>query len=164
MGDAVIIQAVADQLQLKLIIAETHERFQAYSVVQPVLSTQQVTNIYLGHIDEYHYVSTLPGSFLLGFSNNEVNSEQRLDTGKINITENISNRNDKTVSLNHLTDIQRTIQLLEEYFNLKQASESLQRSTHCPESKDENRKKYVSEYSKQKQASEFPAMYNESQV
>ena len=54
MGDAVIIQAVADQLQLKLIIAETHERFQAYSVVQPVLSTQQVTNIYLGHIDEYH--------------------------------------------------------------------------------------------------------------
>ena len=99
-------------------------------------------------------MSTLPGSFLLGFSNNEVNSEQRLGTGKINITENISNRNDKTVSLNHLTDIQRTIQLLEEYFNLKQASESLQHSTHCPESKDENRRKYVSEYSKQKQASE----------
>ena len=153
-GDAIIIQAVADQLQLKLIIAETHERFQAYNVVQPVLSTQQLTNVYLGHIDEYHYVSTLPGSFLSGFSNNEVNSEQTLDTGKINITENTSNRNDETISPNHLTDIQRTIQLLEECFNVKHASESLHHSTHCPESKDENRKKYVSEYSKQKRASE----------
>ena len=109
-GNAIIIQAVADQLQLKLIIGETHERFQAYCVVLPVLSTQQLTNIYLGHIDEYHYVSTLPGSFLSGFSSNEVNSEQTLDTGKINITENTSNRNDETISPNHLTDIQRTIQ------------------------------------------------------
>ena len=39
-ADGIIIQAAADQLQLKLIIAETHERFQEYSIVQPVLSTQ----------------------------------------------------------------------------------------------------------------------------
>ena len=46
-ADGIIIQAVADQLQLKLTIAETHEQFQEYSIVQPVLSTQQVTDIYL---------------------------------------------------------------------------------------------------------------------
>ena len=44
--DGIIIQAVADQLQLKLIIAGAHERYQEYSLVQPVLSTQQVTDIY----------------------------------------------------------------------------------------------------------------------
>ena len=36
-ADGIIIQAVADQLQLKLIIAGAHERFQEYSLVQPVL-------------------------------------------------------------------------------------------------------------------------------
>ena len=92
-ADAIIIQAVADQLQLKLIIAETHEQFQEYSIVQPVLSTQQLTDIYLGHIDEHHYVSTLPCFFLSDFSNNEVNCAQIVHTGRINVNENISNRN-----------------------------------------------------------------------
>ena len=52
-GDAMIIQAVADQLELKIIIAETHEQSSQYSVVQAVRSTQQLTDVYLGHIDEY---------------------------------------------------------------------------------------------------------------
>ena len=38
--DAIIIQAVADKLKLKLIIAETDERFSEYSIVQAVSSTQ----------------------------------------------------------------------------------------------------------------------------
>ena len=99
-ADAIIIQAVADQLQLKLTIAETHEQFQEYSTVQPVLSTQQVIDIYLGHIDEHHYVSTLPCSFLLGFSNNEVDSAQVSDTSRTSITENTSDRNDEKVGPN----------------------------------------------------------------
>ena len=68
-ADAMIIQAVADKLKLKLIIAETHERFREYSVIQAVSSTQPLTDIYLGHIDEYHYVSTLPCSSIPGFCN-----------------------------------------------------------------------------------------------
>lgn len=72
-ADAIIIQAVADKLKLKLIIAETDERFSGYSIVQAVSSTQQLTDIYLGHLDEYHYVSTLAYSSMPGFSHNEVN-------------------------------------------------------------------------------------------
>jgi hypothetical protein len=50
-GDAMIIQAVADQLKLKITIAErTHEGFREYSIIQPVSSTQQLTHVYLGHI------------------------------------------------------------------------------------------------------------------
>jgi hypothetical protein len=55
-SDNMIIQAVADQLKLKIVIAETHEQFSEYSIVEAVSSTQQLTEVYLGHIDEYHYV------------------------------------------------------------------------------------------------------------
>ena len=57
-GDAIIIQPVADQL--KIVIAETNEHFTEYSIVQAVSLTQQLTGVYLGHTDEYHYISTLP--------------------------------------------------------------------------------------------------------
>jgi hypothetical protein len=73
-GDAMIIQAVADQLKLKIIIAETHEGFREYSIIQHVSSTQQLTHVYLGHIDEDHYVSTLPCTSMSGFV--EINPEQ----------------------------------------------------------------------------------------
>ena len=162
-ADGIIIQAVADQLQLKLTIAETHEQFQEYSIVQPVLSTQQVTDIYLGHIDEHHYVSTLPCSFLLGFSNNEVDSAQVSDTSRISITENTSDRNDEKVGPNDLKQIQRTIEILKECFkNVKQASENFQPSTHCPESQEEKRKKYMREYRKQMRATGRSQPYTQS--
>ena len=45
--DNMIIQAVADQLKLKIIIAETHEGFQEYSIIQPVSLTPQVTNVWV---------------------------------------------------------------------------------------------------------------------
>ena len=66
-GDAMIIQAVADQLKLKITIAETHEEFREYSIIQPVSSTQQLTDVYLGQIDEYHYVSTLACTLMSDF-------------------------------------------------------------------------------------------------
>ena len=46
-GDAIIIQAIADQLKLKIVIAETHDQFSEYSIVQAVSSTQQPTEVYL---------------------------------------------------------------------------------------------------------------------
>ena len=129
-ADGIIIQAVADQLQLKLIIAETVSGIQYCTT--SVVNT--ATNSYL---------STLPCFFLSGSSNNEVNSAQ-IDTGRLNITENISNRNDENINPNN---IQRTIQIIKECFNdVKHASDSFQASVHCPESK--KGKKYVREYRK----------------
>ena len=57
-GDAMIIrQAVADQLNLKIIIAETHDLFSEHIITQLIglSATQQVKDVYLGHINEYHY-------------------------------------------------------------------------------------------------------------
>jgi hypothetical protein len=79
-GDAMIIQSVADQLVSKITIAETHERFCEYSIIQPVSSTQQLTHVYLGHIDEYHYVSTLPCTSMSGFGEISTQSSQSKQT------------------------------------------------------------------------------------
>ena len=93
-GDAIIIQAVADQLKLNIVIAETNEHFTEYSIVQAVSSTQQLTEVYLGHIDEYHYVSTLPCLPKSGLNQNHLNFSENVDTDqttKISFNQNISN-------------------------------------------------------------------------
>jgi hypothetical protein len=58
--DHMIIQAVADQRHLRIFVIETQEGFGPFNIIQAVSSLQTVTDIYLGHLDEYHYVSTMP--------------------------------------------------------------------------------------------------------
>ena len=58
-ADAIIIQAVANCLNLSIHIAESNETFVPITVVQPVNMTRGCTNIYIGHIGEMHYVSTV---------------------------------------------------------------------------------------------------------
>ena len=78
-GDAIIIQAVAGQLKLKIVIAETNQHFTEYSIVQAVSSTQQLTEVYLGHIDEYRYVSTLPCLPKSDLNQNHLNFSENVD-------------------------------------------------------------------------------------
>ena len=101
-GDAIIIQAVADQLKFKIVIAETHEHFTEYSIVQTVSSTQQLTGVYLGHIDEYHYVSTLPCLAMSDLNQNHLNLSENVDinqTTEISFNQNISNSKENVSTL-----------------------------------------------------------------
>ena len=58
-ADAIIIQAVANCLNLSIHIAESNETFAPVTVVQPVNARRGCTNIYIGRIGETHYVSTV---------------------------------------------------------------------------------------------------------
>lgn len=58
-ADAIIIQAVANCLNLSIHIAESIETFAPVTVVQAVNVTGEYTDIYIGHISETHYVSTV---------------------------------------------------------------------------------------------------------
>ena len=101
-----IIQAVADQLNLKIVIAETHEHFTEYSIVQAVSSTQQLTEVYLGHIDEYHYVSTLPCLPMSDLNQNNLNFLENVDgnqTTEISFNQNISNSKENVSTSNWQT-------------------------------------------------------------
>ena len=55
-ADAIIIQAVANGLNLSIHIAESNSTFSPVTVVEPV-NVRNALNIYIRHLDEFHYVS-----------------------------------------------------------------------------------------------------------
>ena len=57
-ADNIIIQAVANSLNVTINIIESNANFSPVTVINPVNTYGQTTNIYIGHIQEYHYVST----------------------------------------------------------------------------------------------------------
>ena len=57
-ADGLIIQAVADKLNLKIHITESHPNFAEFTIVEATSPQQQLRTIYIGHADEFHYVST----------------------------------------------------------------------------------------------------------
>ena len=58
-SDHLVIQAVADILNLRIYIIESDENFAAFNVVEAVTPPQQPSVVYIGHVGEYHYMSTL---------------------------------------------------------------------------------------------------------
>ena len=58
-ADAIIIQAVANCLNLSIRIAESNETFNPVTIFQPMNMTSQCTKIYIAHIGETHYMSTV---------------------------------------------------------------------------------------------------------
>ena len=62
--DNLIIQALTDKLNIRIHITESNPLFVAFNVIKPVHFTTDIRTIYLGHIDELHYVSTVPFNFV----------------------------------------------------------------------------------------------------
>ena len=57
-ANGIIIQAVADNLNLKIHITESLPNFAEFTVVEAATPQQQLRTIYIEHLDEFHYVST----------------------------------------------------------------------------------------------------------
>ena len=64
-ADNIIIQAVANSLNVTINIIESNAIFSPVTIVNPVNTDGQTTNIYIGHIQEYHCVSTMPALSLI---------------------------------------------------------------------------------------------------
>lgn len=59
-----VIQAVADSLSLRIYIVESSANFSDLTLVESVnTEVGNIRSIYVGHIGELHYVSTLPAEF-----------------------------------------------------------------------------------------------------
>ena len=57
--DALFVQTVADCQNVGIYITESHENFARETLTEPhYLAQHQPTTIYLGHLNELHYVST----------------------------------------------------------------------------------------------------------
>jgi len=72
-ADNIIIQAVADSMNLKINVVESNENFAEITLVQGVDLIPNHRTIYLGHIGDTHYVSTLPATSQT--SSNEICSD-----------------------------------------------------------------------------------------
>ena len=59
-SDALIVQAVADALNVVIHIVESNPGFSSITTVYPVQERNSLSTITIGHIDECHYVSTTP--------------------------------------------------------------------------------------------------------
>ena len=57
-ADGIIIQAVPDNLILKIHITESHPNFAEFTVVEAAAPQQQLRTTYIGHLHEFHYVTT----------------------------------------------------------------------------------------------------------
>ena len=74
-ADAIIIQAVANCLNLSIHIIESNPAFSSVTVVEPINVTDVSLRIYIGHVDEIHYVST--SEMQSRYSNSETNKDQK---------------------------------------------------------------------------------------
>ena len=59
-----IIQALAGKLNITIRITESNPLFAEINVIEPVHFTTGNRTIHLGHIDELHFVSTVPLNFV----------------------------------------------------------------------------------------------------
>jgi len=58
--DNIIIQAVANFLNIAINSIESDANFSSATVINPVNTDRQRTNIYIGPIQEYHFMQTTP--------------------------------------------------------------------------------------------------------
>ena len=90
-ADNIIIQAVANSLNVTINIIESSANFLPVTVIRPVNTNGQATNIYIGHIQEYHYVST---ALALNPVSNRMTNDNRL------IQNSVSSHEDKEEQIN----------------------------------------------------------------
>ena len=59
--EALVIQAVADAFHLTINVVESNKRFAPHTVISPAaIPGHESTVINIGHVDELHYVPTIP--------------------------------------------------------------------------------------------------------
>jgi len=90
--DNLIIQAVANALNCAIYITESAENFAESNVINPVNMQGRPRMIYIGHLDEIHYVSTTP------IENEELNILQRHQSETQEETTLLNDRNQACIT------------------------------------------------------------------
>ena len=132
---------------------ESNEHFAEFNIIQAITPLQRPTNIYLGHIDEYHYVSTLPCSTMPNLVENQ--STEKFSTNKLP-DQNIKNSRNAYMKeykkRKQLTKDPKTKQKSNEYMKEYMKGKRL---TKDPQSKQKSNE-YMKEYMKAKRLTKDP--------
>ena len=72
-ADNIVIQAVADSMNLKIYIIESDDNSRDVTIVEPANTVENPQSIYIGHIGQVHYVSSC--SALCSQNSNEIDKD-----------------------------------------------------------------------------------------
>ena len=110
--DHLVIQAVADILNLRIHIVKSDENFASFNTVEAVGLAHQPTVVHIGHLGEYHYVSTSQ------FNSRVPNVERIL-----------------YITMKHNKQKQKRREYMKEYMRTKRLSQAAQEREKCNEQK-----------------------------
>lgn len=94
-ADNIIIQAVADAMNLTIHIVESYENFIEITLVEAANVIQNPRPIYIGHIGEMHYISTVAA--LSERSSNVNSSKSHTNNCKRKCSDEMENKKQTTV-------------------------------------------------------------------
>ena len=92
-ADAIVVQAVSDALSCVIDITESALNFNATTIIHPVIQGENHTKIHIGHIDEFHYVSTTMCSAKKPKSNQDTTSTSKVRIEKAQNLESLKKQN-----------------------------------------------------------------------
>ena len=96
-ADNIIIQAVADAMNIKIHIIESNENFSDMTLVEATNVIQNPRSVYLGHISEVHYISTCSA-----FSNMVEYQKKKMRTNDVEFEKTCNINSSKPTNLNRI--------------------------------------------------------------
>ena len=108
-AEAIIIQAVANCWNLLIHITESNPAFSPVTVVEPINVTPDSLRIYIGHVDEVHYVSTseIPRRYIISGTNQDKKNQGTLNLEHVREIKRKSFRKRKTANPEHVREINK---------------------------------------------------------
>ena len=108
-ADAIIIQAVANCCNLLIHITESNPAFSPVTVVEPINVTPDSLRIYIGHVDEVHYVSTseIPRRYITSGTNQDKKNQGTLNLEHVREIKRKSFRKQKAANPEHVREINK---------------------------------------------------------
>jgi hypothetical protein len=138
-ADHIIIQAVANANNLRIHITESAQNFTETTVVTSIYAQGNVRDIYIGHLDELHYVSTTP---IEQSASQQIGNQTATDKQKPNPQNSQSNTNsNKRISENSVS--MKKIQKRKEY--MKEYMKKRRSNTEFKKKESERKKSYNTE-------------------
>ena len=108
-ADAIIIQVVAKCFNLLIHIRESNPAFSPVTVVEPINVSPDSLRIYIGHVDEIHYVSTseIPRRYSISRTNKDKKNLGTLNLEHVREIKQKSFRKPKAANPEHVREINK---------------------------------------------------------
>ena len=137
-ADHIIIQAVANANNLRIHITESAQNFTETTVVTSIYAQGNVRDIYIGHLDELHYVSTTP---IEQSASQQIGNQTATDKQKPNPQNSQSNTNsNKSENSVSMKKIQKRKEYMKEYMKKRRSN------TEFKKKESERKKSYNKKY------------------